>query len=57
MLQRYTILNPQGTKIVVLGYKYGQLLVSKFYHEQENEKNFKSFTYKGEFKLKGTRVY
>ena len=38
VLQRYAILNPQGTKIVMLGYKYDYVLVSKFYHEQENEK-------------------
>ena len=37
VLQPYTSLKPQGTKIVVLGYNNGQVLVSKLYHKQANQ--------------------
>ena len=57
MLQRYTILKPQGTKIVVSGYSNVQVLVSKFYHEAANQNVFKNFTYRGVFELRGTGVY
>ena len=57
MLQPYTILKPQGTKIVVLGYNNGQVLVNKFYHERGNQNFVKYFTYKSEFEIKRKGVY
>ena len=57
MLEPYTSLKPQGTKIVVLGYNNGQVLVIKFYHERANQNFLKCFTYKGDFEIKSNGVY
>ena len=57
VLQPYASLKPQGTKIVVLGYNNGQVLVIKFYHERANQNFLKCFTYKGEFEIKSKGVY
>ena len=56
VLQQHTILKPQETKIVVLGYNNGQVLVSQFYHKQANQNVLKYFTYKGKFDYRDAGV-